>query len=124
MDRRNGASGVFFPSRRPIPCSFTSSFMPRFAIVVALLSLAATVEARPRLDYKLHRVDPASYARIVTSRTIFLNRCVGGCRVLDGLPDSRSNKSDLGHGTLSAFSHGDTVWNEVVSCVKQTFSRF
>jgi len=73
----------------------------------------------------LIHLDPAAVGNIVNSRTIFLNRCTGGCKVTSAdSSDSRLNKSSIGGGTLAAFSEGDSVWNQVVSCVKQTFSRF
>ena len=96
--------------------------------VVAVLCLVAGAEAapqRPRLERKLVHLDPSTIPNIVNSRTIFLNRCKGGCNVTSAeFSDSRLNKSSIGGGMLSAFSQGDTTWNGVVTCMKQTFSRF
>src|SRR5262245_2169171 len=93
--------------------------------VLCLVSIAEAAPTRPRLERKLIKLDPGSVPAIVNTRTIVLNRCQGGCNVTNSeSSDSRTNKSTIGGGSISAFSHGDNVWRGVVDCVKQTFSRF
>ena len=94
------------------------------AVLLGLVSPALAEQARPRLERRLVHVDPASVPAVVNSKTIFLNRCTGGCTLSPGFTDSRTNKSAIGQGTLSAFSYGNTSWNGVVNCMKNVFSRF
>jgi hypothetical protein len=70
------------------------------------------------------KLDPAKMPLVVNSKIIYLNRCVGGCKVSTGFSDSRTNKSAIGQGTLSAYSYGDSSWNSVVACVTNVMSRF
>src|SRR5262245_51769619 len=94
--------------------------------VVALLALAAPARAeRPRLERVPVKMDPAVHVEnVVNSKIIFLNRCVGGCKVTNGFTDSRTNKSSIGAGTLTAFSYGDASWNGVVACMKKVMDPF
>ena len=57
-------------------------------------------------------------------RTVFLNRA-GGLYTA-GREDSRSNSSSIAKGTVNmpAFGGSDAAWSELVSCVKDQFSRF
>jgi hypothetical protein len=98
-----------------------------FAALAVLLLFVAPAQAeptRPRLERVLVKVEPGSVPAVVNSKTIFLNRCKGGCKVYAGYTDSRTNKSGIGQGTLSAYPHGDTSWNSLVSCMKSVMSRF
>ena len=94
--------------------------------VAVLLSatIAHAESARPRLDRVPTKVDLSNAPLVVNSHTIFINRCVGGCRIYPGESDSRTNKSEIGSGQLSAFSFGDASWNAVKACMVNTFSRF
>ncbi len=95
------------------------------ALFVALdVPSAHAEQARPRLERVLVHVDSKTIPAVVNSKTVFLNRCIGGCKITAGFTDSRTNKSQIGQGTLSAFEHGNTVWSGVVACVKDTFKRF
>ncbi|HEY5923943.1 MAG TPA: MYXO-CTERM sorting domain-containing protein [Kofleriaceae bacterium] len=91
--------------------------------VVALFGAPAYAE-RPRLERVPVKLDPAKVPAVVNSKTIFLNRCTGGCKVTTGFTDSRTNKSAIGQGTLSAYSYGNSSWSTVVTCMKSVFSRF
>src|SRR5689334_17557864 len=95
--------------------------------VALLFALAAPAHAeRPRLELVPVKVNPAlpPPGQVVNSKIVFLNRCTGGCKVTSGFTDSRTNKSAIGAGTISAYSYGDSSWNSVVSCMKMTMSRF
>lgn len=61
---------------------------------------------------------------VVNTKTIFMNRCPNNCVITNGYTDSRTNKSAIAAGTLSAYSYGDASWNAVMACMKDTFSRF
>ncbi|MEO6772845.1 MAG: Ig-like domain-containing protein [Kofleriaceae bacterium] len=55
---------------------------------------------------------------------IFMNPCTGGCTVAPGTTNNQTDKSDIGNGTLSAFSKGPAEWAKVMSCMRNTFARF
>lgn len=97
-------------------------------VIAALVCLAVpTAPAhaeRPRTMYVPTTRDVASMPAVVNSKTIFANRCTGGCKVTQGFTDSRTNKSAIGGGTLSAFSYGDSTWNGVMACLRETFEPF
>ena len=88
------------------------------AVVLSLVVPAHAEQVRPRTDrVPAVHIQPTVGA-VVNSKIIFLNRCKGGCKVYAGFTDSRTNKSAIGQGTLSAYPHGDTSWNGVMSCMK------
>jgi hypothetical protein len=99
--------------------------MRSLAVVVVVLGLATAAHAeRPRLERVPVKIDPAKQTAVVNSKIIFLNRCVGGCKVTSGFTDSRTNKSAIGAGTLTAYSYGDSSWNSVVACMKKVMEPF
>src|SRR5687768_9301827 len=57
------------------------------------------------------------------SKILYLNRCVGGCTIMSGQNDARSNSSSLVDGTtfFSEFAWGDDTWNEIVACLEEIF---
>ncbi len=97
------------------------------ALGLALGSAPARAEAgsgRPTLDRIPEVLPPGSVMHAVNTHKIYLNRCVGGCQVTTGSTDARTDHSSIAStGQLSAFSRSDTVWNNVVACVKDTFAR-
>jgi len=93
----------------------------------ALLLVAGPALADPRTEMVYERVAPDRILQAANTNIIFLNRCASGCLVRQGTTDSRTNYSSIsrvGQGNLSPFSHGDTVWNNVVSCVRDVFTPF
>ena len=61
----------------------------------------------------------------VNSHIVYMNPCLpSGCRVLSGNDDSTTDHSSLGQGQLSAWPYGTSVWNQVMSCMTSTMSRF
>jgi len=61
------------------------------------------------------------------SHTLYLNDCLpNGCLVQPGFDDSRSNHSSIAQepSRLSAYTHGEAHWNELVACVRETFAPF
>jgi hypothetical protein len=60
------------------------------------------------------------------SHTIFLNRCTGGCTLNPGNNDSTTDTSSIVNSTaqLSQYSGTDAQWQQIVSCVKQTYAPF
>lgn len=93
-------------------------------VLLAATATATAEPARPRLERILRPYDGSRIANVVNTKTIFMNRCPNGCVITNGFTDSRTNKSAIAAGTLSAYSFGDDSWNAVMTCMKQTFSRF
>ncbi len=99
--------------------------MRSLAVLAVVFGLATPAHAeRPRLERVPVRIDPAKVPAVVNSKIIFLNRCAGGCTVTSGFSDSRTNKSAIGSGQLSAFPYGDTTWTGVVNCMKKVMEPF
>jgi hypothetical protein len=72
---------------------------------------------------------PGTVPNVVNSHIVYLNPCTGGCtvhQVAQGASDSRTDSSDIGAGTLSAFSGGtsSTKWKQIMSCVQGVMSPF
>jgi hypothetical protein len=82
---------------------------------------------RPRGTYVVVPVEdlPAEHG-VQISRTLFLNRCRGGCTITPGSNDARTNNSSIVSQTvtLSEFAHGDTVWNDVMACMREVYLPF
>tara|TARA_R110002096_G_scaffold292224_1_gene486495 strand:- start:36299 stop:37939 length:1641 start_codon:yes stop_codon:yes gene_type:complete len=59
-------------------------------------------------------------------RILFLNRCKDGCVLTPGPDNAIENVSQIVPGPVSIapFPYGDDVWNEVVTCVRDQYSRF
>jgi hypothetical protein len=89
---------------------------------------------RPRLERVWVDVDPGQFSggplAAVNSNKIYLNRCAGGCVIRSGGASSIDGAGYQGQWgingtkTLQAFNQSDTVWNGVVTCMKDVFSRF
>ncbi len=77
--------------------------------LVALASLASTAAAQTDQPWDL-----------------YLERCAGNCDLTPGANNAREYRTNFIQqpSTLSAFSRGDIVWNEVVECVRQVYAPF
>lgn len=102
------------------------------SLLVVLGSSVAVAEAP---QYGTHRdvvrvFEPEKATEhALVSPIIYLNRCVGGCTLTPGADDDAPNNRVHpqllpGETTFTAFTHGDTVWNELVQCVKEIYSPF
>lgn len=60
------------------------------------------------------------------SRILFVNRCADGCVITPGPEDAIANTSGIVSSTttLQPFPYGDAVWDEMLACVRQQYSRF
>ena len=98
------------------------------AVVALMFSATAAKAELPREQRFMtvqHVRGPGELAATGTPpRAIFMNRCANGCRLVFGTTDSRTDKSQIGQGTLSAYKYGDASWAQVMSCMKDTFSAF
>ncbi len=97
------------------------------SLAVAILATSGLAEARPRdvLHFQRPAVHPLS--AMADSHIIFMNNCLpNGCLVKTGQTDSRVDTSDIAvsTGTLSAWSYGQATWDDTMTCMRATFSRF
>lgn len=98
----------------------------RFA-VLALLLAASPSHAEVFRGRAHHRTASELAAPPLVSNTLYLNSCrPGGCALQPGFDDSRTNHSSIAFSptTLSAWPHGDALWEQLVTCVKATFRPF
>ncbi len=100
----------------------------RSTIFAVLLALTATASAENVIlgRWGYHFTQPKGITSAADTHLLFLNPCTGGCTVHSGSTDNRTDTSDIAQSTitLSAFNQGDTVWQGVMSCARDTFSRF
>ncbi|MDB4954323.1 MAG: Carboxypeptidase regulatory-like protein, partial [Myxococcales bacterium] len=81
--------------------------------------------ARPRDVMHPMFIDPQTVPALVNSHILFINPCMpSGCHVTSGNTDSRTDKSDIGQGTLTAYPWGAASWAQVVACMKATMAPF
>ena len=100
--------------------------MSRSLAAFALVASLSAVASADRLPTKYVLQTPTGLEpTTVSSNVIFLDRCTAGCPITyAGNDDSRTDKSSIGGGNLSAFSCGDAAWTSVVSCVKDVFRNY
>jgi hypothetical protein len=71
---------------------------------------------------------PEAVSPDVSSRIIFVRKCpAGGCNILMGTADdSRTDTSSIAQGdrTIGSYKAGDTVWNAMMQCVRDTYAPF
>jgi len=108
--------------------------MKRDIVLAALLTLgtstSAFAERQGHADYVFQ--DPRGVgAEYIApppsgvSHVIFMNRCTGGCAITrGGSNNSLANQSSFLQGNLSAYAGTDAQWQQIVSCVKQTYAPF
>ena len=65
-------------------------------------------------------------APAIAATTVYVNRCVAGCTFSNGPNDSVANTSPLFDQTrvISAFSHGDVVFDATVACIANGLARY
>jgi uncharacterized protein (TIGR03382 family) len=104
--------------------------MLRGSLVLAGLGVSTLASADP-VVYRdvVHMMprNPTLAPAAPNTRTIFMNRCTGGCTVTPGTTDNRTDHSDIfvgGPRSLSQFSQSQTVWDQTMSCMRATFAQF
>src|SRR5690242_5093870 len=98
--------------------------MRSLAIAILVTGAAAPALAgRPR-DVIVERAPVPGATAAASSNVIFLNRCTGGCTVRYGNTDSRTDRSSIGQGTLTAWSYDDATWQKVVQCMQDVFEPY
>jgi MYXO-CTERM domain-containing protein len=72
-------------------------------------------------------VAPDALKADTISKTLFVNRCTGGCTITGGAPnDSRSNVSSIvtGTKTISEFSGSDATFDAVIDCLRDVYGPY
>ncbi|MBL0219277.1 MAG: hypothetical protein IPQ07_36080 [Myxococcales bacterium] len=101
-------------------------------VLVVALGAPAVVHAEGQplpptvFENRVQKLPAGTIALAPISHTVFINQCVGGCQVIPGGNDSRTNHSSIPQSTvtLSAWNQGDPKWQQLVQCVKDTFIPF
>ncbi|MFN0249294.1 MAG: Ig-like domain-containing protein [Kofleriaceae bacterium] len=88
--------------------------------------------SRPQATYRF--IDPGLVMDIgennvehAVNNVIYLNNCKpNGCQVSPGQENSAQNRSTIPNqpSTVQAFAYSDSVWNQVVQCVRDTYAPF
>jgi MYXO-CTERM domain-containing protein len=103
--------------------------MTRKLLVAMVLACTTTAFAGPlRREVKVVQ-RPVTSAPETIPKTIFLNRCKGGCTIKFGtIDDATSHTSQIPMGgttfTMSEFAWGDTEWNQLLTCFKEVYSPY
>jgi hypothetical protein len=98
------------------------------ALAASVASPGAAIAGKkpePGTDYVIVEPQPRLRERGL-ARTIFLNRCASGCTLAIDRDDATMDASSIPDdpGPLSPFAFGDPVWDQVVACMRQTYSAF
>lgn len=97
-----------------------------------ILGLLGTAQASPRATYKwtdtsLEGTTWVAPPKAAVSNVIYLNNCKpNGCVLKPGYDNATTNTTSIPDtsATISAFLGSDTVWQQVVQCVRQTYADF
>lgn len=99
----------------------------RFAVLALLGVLAGPAHADVFRGRVKQRTASETAGAPLVSNTLYLNSCrPNGCLVQPGFDDARTDHSSIpiAPTTMSAWPHGDALWDEVVACVRATFRPF
>jgi Bacterial Ig domain len=95
-------------------------------LVVAVPAVAET----PR-TLETVRIEPRPAEHAQAASVLYFNRCIGGCTITKSPnDDARSRLSSIPGGasgtqyTLTAFQHGDEVWNKTMTCLREVYSPY
>ena len=99
----------------------------RHVVALAAALLLAPRAASAERDYQLVDTGGAGALRVKrTPHVIYMNRCVGGCRIYPGSNDAETNHSSLVTQTsnISEFQYSDLIWDAVVACVRDAWAPY
>lgn len=108
----------------------------RLAVLAVALGLPAVAAAQNKSlsnDVFMNRVDECPPERggaiflTTSSHVLYVNDCLpNGCAVSRGSDSSINDSSSIASQdtTMSAWSHGQEAWDEVIECVKERFAPF
>ena len=112
--------------------------VPSRLVGLAALALAAVVAAGPvaagparGVDYVVVEPSPAPAVFHAGPHVLFLDRCADGCTVAAGRDDAAAGTSSIlgrndvpERATIAPFQWGDALWNQVVTCVRQSYAPY
>lgn len=99
--------------------------------VLAMGTVSVAHAEKPRATYRW--TDPSRVGATFVApppanvdHIIYLNRCVGGCTLHPGQNNSTTDTSNIVTSTshISQYSGTDAQWQQIVSCVRQTYAPF
>jgi uncharacterized protein (TIGR03382 family) len=96
-------------------------------MLLAIAAQLAIVQVDPSMVQSTPHDQAVERADNRLSRTIFLNRCAGGCTINQGQDDAGNNSSSIlqtGQAHFTEWQYGDDAWNQLVACVKDTYGDF
>jgi len=97
-------------------------------VALAIVLATAVAHAEPPRGAMIRTPGRATTAADVSSRIIFVRRCPsGGCVIRMGTDDdSRTDTSSIAMGdrTIGSYKAGDTIWNQMMQCVRDTYAPF
>ncbi len=96
-------------------------------VLVTLWSVVASANPKAPATVKLA---PQSVAA-QTATVLYFNRCVGGCTVMSGSSENATTHTSTiaqncpsGVCAITEFRHGDTVWNQMMACLREVYSPY
>src|ERR1051326_7106504 len=96
-------------------------------VALAIVLATEVAHAAPR-GVMIPTPGRATTAADVSSRIIFVRRCPsGGCVIRMGTDDdSRTDTSSIAMGdrTIGSYKAGDTIWTQMMQCVRDTYAPF
>jgi hypothetical protein len=103
----------------------------RYAVLLALLVPAIAGAGPLPKPTATAKVAPSEIAHAQTATVLYFNRCRGGCTVREGSTnDVRTRTSTIPQGCpggvcqMTEWRHGDTVWNELMQCLREVYSPY
>lgn len=118
------------------PAMLVRRVVAPLSVFVALASIAGPAAAdRAKRPFRTEKVwvdpikdlAPDAVARAEISKTLFINRCAGGCTITPGENDARANTSSIVGGTpknLAEFAGTDETFDAVVACVRDLYGPY
>lgn len=105
-----------------------AALVAAFSVVLVPALAGAGPLPKPGVVWnKAHTSAPhGSTAFTGVSHVLYLNDCAGGCTIRPGQDDSRTDTSSIAETqvTLGQFSYGKPYWDQLVQCVRDTYSPF
>lgn len=103
------------------------TFLMSLGLVVAATAVATAGDAADApTEMRTPPIPDVDIPMDHVSKTLFLNRCAGGCVVEPGRNDARFDTSSIVDQTsyISEWRHSDAVWQELVDCVKELYAPY
>jgi hypothetical protein len=99
------------------------------ALLVLLAPALASADPKPPATVLVPEKFVAEHAQ--AAQVLYFNRCRNGCTVVKAATDdvrTRSSTIPIGNigasFTLTEFKHGDTVWNQIMQCLREVYSPY